>query len=109
MKEPVYHRNDMTQYVEFTVKGKLEKMPKDQFVRWACLIEAMDVISQKCDQLKLERSDTSWIKPNAIGKYINDRFLSMQYSLDKEIKETSSHQHPATVGVHFPKPQLAAL
>jgi len=79
-------KNMVPELIEFNVKGKRELMHRDHFTRWACLLEAMDVISEKCDAMKLSRDDTSWIKPNAIGKYINDRFPSMHHSIARELQ-----------------------
>lgn len=68
------------------VKGKEEKMPMETFIRWACLVDAIDVISDKCDSLGMGPDDDSWIKPNAIEKFINDRYLPMKYRLVSELQ-----------------------
>lgn len=77
--------------IELVRNGKTESMPIDMFVRWACLIDAVDVISEKCDQLKLDKDDDSWINPSAIEKYINDRFYSMKHNITNEIKYASKY------------------
>lgn len=76
----------MDAVIELEVGGKTEAMPLDMFVRWACLIDAVDVISEKCEQLGLDKDDDSWIKPNAIEKFINDRFPSMKHNIISDLK-----------------------
>jgi len=78
--------NKMEATIEMQGKRGTEHMPFSKFVRWACLIEAMEVISDKCDQLKMPRADTSWVKPGAIEKYIGERESSMTHELERELK-----------------------
>ena len=61
-------------------------MELDTFVRWACLVDAIEVISDKCSQLGLERDDDSWIKPNAIEKFVHDRFPAMKHNIVNDLK-----------------------
>jgi len=72
--------------IELEVKGQTEKMSFEMFVRWCCMVEAIQHISEKCDQLGMSPDDDSWIKPNAIEKYVNERFLSMRYHLINELE-----------------------
>jgi hypothetical protein len=76
----------MSTRVELEVGGQTEEMPFEMFVRWACLVEAVDHITQKCNQLGMAPDDDSWIKPNAIEKYIDERFLSMRYNLAAQLE-----------------------
>ena len=52
----------------------------NEFVRWACLIEALEVVGIKVDGSK----DDKWIKPLAFQKYIQERFHSMKHDLKVE-------------------------
>jgi hypothetical protein len=72
--------------IEIRSRRGIETMSFPRFVRWACLIEAMDVISQKCEEMKIERQDTSWIKPNAIEKYIDERESTMTMELERQLE-----------------------
>lgn len=76
----------MNTTIELEVRGKKENMPIDMFIRWACLIDAIDVISEKCQQLKIDKDDDSWINPGAIEKYIYDRFYSMRHNIMKDLE-----------------------
>ena len=53
----------------------------NEFVRWACLIEALEVVGGKVDGVK----DEKWIKPLAFQKYIQERFHSMKHDLKVEV------------------------
>lgn len=52
----------------------------DEYARWLCLLEALDIISRKAQQFKvdLHGKDVDWVKPLAFQKYIVDRFESMK-------------------------------
>ena len=60
--------------------GTIKKMEFNEFVRWACLIEALEVVGGKVDNI----SDDKWIKPLAFQKYIGERFHSMKHDLKVE-------------------------
>jgi len=66
---------------KFNLKnGNTKTMVFDEFVRWACLIEALEVVGGK-----VESSDNDkWIKPLAFQKYIQERFHSMKHDLKVE-------------------------
>ena len=61
-----------------TSKGKIKLKP-EEYTRWLCLIEALDIISRKATQFKvdLHNKDIDWVKPLAFQKYIVERFDSM--------------------------------
>ncbi len=54
----------------------------DEFVRWACLIEALEVVGGKVDE---NIQSDKWIKPLAFQKYIQERFHSMKHDLKVEV------------------------
>ena len=53
-----------------------------ELARWQCLIEAISLIDTKTQQIGMEETDNSWIKPLAIQKYINERTESMIYDIE---------------------------
>jgi hypothetical protein len=65
--------------------GSIEIMSATEFTRWACLIEAFDFIREKAEQLGVDNLDLL-IKPNAIEKYIEERWVSMLHDVETEIK-----------------------
>jgi len=70
---------------EFNLKdGSTKTMEFDEFVRWACLIEAVEKVSEKLDEDNVPADDSSWVKPLAFEKYINERFHSMKHDLKVE-------------------------
>jgi len=64
--------------------GKSINMDIDELTRWACLLEGVEQVSNKCDQLDLDKNNTDWIKPLAFQKYIDERFHSMKHDLTVE-------------------------
>jgi hypothetical protein len=64
--------------------GQKDKMSYYELSRWMSLMEAITVVDQKARQLKLPKADTSWIKPIAFGKYINERTESMLFEITNE-------------------------
>jgi len=71
----------MNQNIKFKLKkNKPYSMDLDEFSRWACLVEAVEIISQKAQELKVLNTN-QWIKPLAIQKYIDERFPSMRHNM----------------------------
>lgn len=72
-----------------TSKGS-HKLKADEYARWLCLIEALEIISKKAEQFKvdLHGKDVDWVKPLAFQKYIVDRFESMidEVSMNEGVK-----------------------
>jgi hypothetical protein len=60
-------------------KDNILGMTVNEYVRWLCLIEAIDHIETKASQLNinLDKSN-SWIQPIDIKKYIRERFNSLK-------------------------------
>jgi hypothetical protein len=74
-----------------TSKGN-ETMSRDEYTRWLCLLEGIDIVSGKMKQLgrRLQNEDVDWIKPLAFQKYITERYESMKCEL--EILEQTNDQ-----------------
>ena len=63
-------------------KHGIESYKLDEYVRWLCLIEAIDHIENKADEVKANLDkDVNWVQPLAMQKYIKERFLSMKYDV----------------------------
>jgi hypothetical protein len=60
-------------------------MSYDEYARWLCLLEGVEIVSKRVEQLKKRsiENDIDWIKPLAFQKYIEERFLSMKSDLDE--------------------------
>jgi len=60
-------------------------MSYDEYARWLCLLEGIEIVGKRVEQLKKRSIDSSidWIKPLAFQKYIDERFLSMKSDLDE--------------------------
>tara|TARA_R100001244_G_scaffold94306_1_gene70821 strand:+ start:406 stop:639 length:234 start_codon:yes stop_codon:yes gene_type:complete len=61
--------------------GTTKKMEFCELVRWACLVEALEVVCARED-INIEKDN--WIKPLAFQKYIDERFHSMKHDLKVE-------------------------
>jgi hypothetical protein len=64
--------------------GKEINMGIDELTRWACLIEGVEQVANKCDELGYSKNNDGWIKPLAFQKYIDERFHSMKHDLTVE-------------------------
>jgi hypothetical protein len=58
-----------------------EEMSFYELSRWMALIEGVEHVSKKCDQLNIPVSSNTWIKPNALQKYIDERTESMLFEI----------------------------
>ncbi len=64
--------------------GSEDNMSYYELSRWLSLMEAVDVVDKKCKQLKIPRTDNSWIKPIALSKYVEERTESMLFEITNE-------------------------
>lgn len=64
--------------------GKKLEMTIDELSRWMCMVEAMDIIVKKSEDLNIKNVDEI-IKPLAIEKYITERFPSMRHDIGVEV------------------------
>jgi len=68
----------------YTKETKITKeqtlgMNFNEFVRWGCLLEAVELIEEKAKSLKVNIDKNSdWIQPVGIKKYIRERFDSLK-------------------------------
>ena len=69
----------------FKLKDGTEKnMSIDELTRWACLIEGIEEVSKKYEELGESMETNDWVKPLAFQKYIEERFHSMRHDLTVE-------------------------
>ena len=64
--------------------GTSEEMTIETYTRWMCLVEALDVITQVAERKKIDLNNNDWVKPIALQKYINERYLSMLHDVKCE-------------------------
>jgi hypothetical protein len=64
--------------------GTVKEMDIDELTRWACLIEGIEQVSKKYEELGESMDTDDWIKPLAFQKYLDERFHSMKHDLTVE-------------------------
>lgn len=71
--------------IEIQCKNKTHTLKKEEYARWLCLVEAIDLVERKASELKQDiSSDDSWVKPLAFQKYIEQRFETMVLDINRE-------------------------
>lgn len=71
-------------------KNKTYEMSEYEVARWFCLIEAVDVIDKKAEQLGIKGKGINWVKPIAIQKYIDERTEGMLFEIQDDLKDEQS-------------------
>ena len=80
---------DQDKYKSKTIKIRNTATHQDsmsvyELARWMSLIEAVDIISTKCDEIGVSEKSTSWVKPIAIQKYVDERTEGMLFELTNQ-------------------------
>lgn len=57
----------------------------DYYVRFVSLLEALDEITKKSEELSISLDNDKWIKPIAIQKYMDERYESIKHDLTVEM------------------------
>lgn len=71
--------------VTISTKGGDVKMKRMEYARWLCLIEAIDLVNRKAQELKEDlNNDDFWVKPLSFQKYIEQRLETMIIDIDRE-------------------------
>jgi len=85
----------LKKYVTVEAKSKSHKLKNEEYARWLCLLEALDIISRKAYQFKMDLNgkEVDWVKPLAFQKYIVERFESM-------IDEVMQNEHNVTISLN---------
>lgn len=77
--------------IEFSTKNKTENMSLDEYSRWLCLLEGVELVSKKAQEININvNTSMEWIKPLAFQKYIEERFESMKDEVEHFEKNTNS-------------------
>jgi hypothetical protein len=59
-----------------------EEYGLDFLARFACLYEGVNVACARAEKLGYDTEKSNvWIKPTALQKYINERYLDMKYDM----------------------------
>jgi hypothetical protein len=70
---------------KFKLKNNtVKEMDISELARWACLIEGIEQVTKKYEELGESMDTDDWIKPLAFQKYIEERFHSMKHDLTVE-------------------------
>jgi hypothetical protein len=71
------------------ITDDIDTMTTDTYARWLSLLEGIEVVSKRVEQLKRRSpmTEIDWIKPLAFQKYIEERFESMKSDLDELKKQ----------------------
>lgn len=67
-----------------TKRGEVIEMTSDEVARWCCLVEAVDIIDKRGSQMGIDMKKSSWVKPIAIQKYIDERFDTMIEEIERD-------------------------
>ena len=70
---------------KFKLKNNtIKEMDISELARWACLIEGIEQVTKRYEELGESMETDDWIKPLAFQKYIEERFHSMKHDLTVE-------------------------
>lgn len=70
-------------YITINTAAKAHTMTEDEYARWLSLLEGVEFVSKRVEQLKRRSSaaEVDWVKPLAFQKYIEERVESMKSDL----------------------------
>ena len=74
-----YKKEKLT--ISIDKEGQKDVMSYYELSRWYSLIEAVDFIDKKANQIGLAKTDGSWVKRIALQKYIDERTPSMLFDM----------------------------
>jgi len=79
-------------YITINTTTKTHTMTEDEYARWLCLLEGVEFVSKRVEQLKKRSSasEIDWVKPLAFQKYIEERVESMKSDLHELEKQEMS-------------------
>ena len=71
--------------VTISTKNGNISMKRMEYARWLCLLEAIDLVNKKAQELKTDlTNDDFWVKPLSFQKYIEQRLETMIIDIDRE-------------------------
>ena len=62
-------------------------MSEYEICRWMSLIEAVDIIDKKTEQLGVKGKNINWVKPIAIQKYIDERTEGLLFEIADDLNK----------------------
>lgn len=69
--------------IKIPLKSQNANMSLDEYARWLCLIEGVELVSKKATDIGINvNTSMEWIKPLAFQKYIEERFESMKDEIE---------------------------
>jgi len=75
----------MRKYIFNRKNGPAIEMSLDEISRWACLLEGIEFVTKRNEELGIDSErDSEWTKPLAFQKYIDERFEAMRHDLKVE-------------------------
>jgi len=79
-------------YITINTDNKSHTMTEIEYARWLSLLEGVEFVSKRVDQLKKRSSasEIDWVKPLAFQKYIEERVESMVSDLHELEKQEMS-------------------
>lgn len=75
--------NQQKKYITIKGKKKTYKLTIEECSRWMSLIEAVDHIDKKAQQLNINLKNVEWTKPIALVDFIESRSDAMQEAVEK--------------------------
>ena len=84
-------------------------MSRDEYSRWLCLLEGIEYVSKRVEQLEIRNNitDIDWIKPLAFQKYIDERFESMKFELNEMDQQELKSNITVLPCITSPEPAFA--
>ena len=64
----------------------IEEYGIDFVARFACLYEGVNVACERAEKLGYAGNSNVWIKPTALQKYIDERYLDMKHDIQLYLK-----------------------
>lgn len=93
--------------IKIPLKTKTTNMSLDEYARWLCLIEGVDLVSKKASDIGINvNTSMEWIKPLAFQKYIEERFESMKDEIEHFEKQPARLNNNNTVCDTLQEPVL---
>jgi hypothetical protein len=80
-----YKKENVT--ISIDKEGNKDTMSYYELSRWFSLIEAVDFIDKKANQIGMDKKDGSWVKPIALQKYVDERTPSMLFDMVNDDEE----------------------
>lgn len=71
----------------------VDSMTVYELARWCSLLEAVEVVGRKCDDLGVPVKSNEWVKPIAFQKFVDERTTSMMFEIIQEIEEGKIKQY----------------